>query len=201
MFKTVGVIGSAPLGAAIAGNMAAAGPRLLIADAREPFRLASLVSKCRQNAFAVTPSVAAGAELVILAIPVQGVPVLAHEVEDWLGTVVVDATSQDPTVDGNGNAGGENSTEWVGRQMPGATMIKAFNAMRASHVRRPSSQGVRKKVIFYAGDDRGACTRFAEFIDLIGFAPVYLGTLRDRGRLEHGGSAGGLRVTGTTDPG
>jgi 8-hydroxy-5-deazaflavin:NADPH oxidoreductase len=93
-FRTVGVIGSGSLGQAIARRVVGAGLDVLIANTRGPLSLAGLVSKLGPNAFAVKPSAAAHADLVILAIPFVRVPELADEVKDWSGTVVVDATNQ-----------------------------------------------------------------------------------------------------------
>jgi 8-hydroxy-5-deazaflavin:NADPH oxidoreductase len=198
-FRTVGVIGSGSLGQAIARRVVGAGLDVLIANTRGPLSLAGLVSKLGPNAFAVKPSAAAHADLVILAIPFVRVPELADEVKDWSGTVVVDATNQwatyEPTYGGYVDLGEETATEWVGRLLPGSTMLKAFNAMFADHLRPNPGHDEGRQVVFYAGDDSGACALFAEFVDLMGFAPVYMGSLRDGGRLmELGGPLSGLHV-------
>ena len=74
-------------------------------------------------------------------------------------------------------------------------MIKAFNAMSASCLRPNPCHDEGRQVVFYAGDDGGAGMQFAEFLNLMGFAPVYVGTLRDAGRLmELGGPLNGLHV-------
>jgi 8-hydroxy-5-deazaflavin:NADPH oxidoreductase len=199
VFRTVGVIGSGPLGKAIARHVVAAGLQVLSANTRGPISLAGLVSKLGPNAFAVTPRVAASADLVILAIPFVRVPELTDVVEDWSGRVVVDATNQfathEPTYGGYVDLGEETGTEWVGRQLPGSIMIKAFNAMSASYIRPHPYHDEGRQVVFYAGDDGGAGTQFAEFLNLMGFAPVHVGTLRDGGRLmELGGPLNGLHV-------
>jgi predicted dinucleotide-binding enzyme len=99
VFTTVGVIGSGPLGEAIAGHVVAAGLRVLSANTRGRMGLAGFVSKLGPNAFAVTPSVAASADLVILAIPFVRVPELADVVAHGLAAPV-------PAVQGHPEAGG-----------------------------------------------------------------------------------------------
>ena len=199
MFTTIGVIGSGPLGEAIAGHVVAAGFRVLSANTRGRMSLAGLVSRLGPNACAATPSMAANADLVILAIPFVRVPELTDVVEDWSGSVVVNATNQfatyEPTYSRYVDLGEETATEWVGRQLPGSIMIKAFNAMSSSYIRPHPYHDEGRQVVFYAGDDGGAGTQFAEFLSLMGFAPVHVGTLRDGGRLmELGGPLNGLHV-------
>ena len=82
---------------------------------------------------------AAKADLVILALPFLRVPELAWVVPDWSGRIVVDATNQfaeyEPVYRGYVDLGEETGSEWVARQLPGATIIKAFNAMYATFLR------------------------------------------------------------------
>jgi predicted dinucleotide-binding enzyme len=199
VFRTVGVIGSGPLGRAIARHVVAAGLQVLSANTRGPLSLASHVSQLGPNAFAVRPSAAASADLVIVAIPFLRVPELTDVVEDWSGRLVVDATNQfatyEPTYSGYVDLGEETGTEWVGRQLPGSIMIKAFNAMSASYIRPHPYHDEGRQVVFYACDEGGAGMQFAEFLNRMGFAPVHVGTLRDGGRLmELGGPLNGLHV-------
>ena len=74
-------------------------------------------------------------------------------------------------------------------------MIKAFNAMFASYLRPDPRHAEGRQVVFFAGDEDGACAQFAEFVDKMAFAPVYVGGLRDGGRLlQLGGALSGLHV-------
>jgi 8-hydroxy-5-deazaflavin:NADPH oxidoreductase len=52
-----------------------------------------------------------------------------------------------------------------------------------------------RQVVFYAGDDSTACADFDQLIGGLGFAPVYVGGLRDGGRLmQLGGPLSTLHV-------
>jgi predicted dinucleotide-binding enzyme len=199
MFARIGVIGSGPVGQSLARHVSAAGFPVLIANTRGPLSLAGLVSELGSTSRAVTPRQAAQADLVIIAIPFVRIPELAAEIGDWSGRVVVDATNQfasyQPSYGGYVDLGEQTGTEWVGHHLRGATMIKAFNAMFATYLRPDPRHPEGRQVVFFAGDDDAASAQFAEFVDKMGFAPVYVGGLHDGGRLlQLGGPLSGLHV-------
>jgi hypothetical protein len=118
----------------------------------------------------------------VLAVPFVKVPDVGGQVDDWSGRVVVDATNHfaqyQPSYAGRVDLGSETGSEWVARQLPGATIIKAFNAMFAIYIEAdPHHHG--RQVVFYAGDDHRANTAFASFGHTLGFALVYVGGLPD----------------------
>jgi 8-hydroxy-5-deazaflavin:NADPH oxidoreductase len=130
---------------------------------------------------------AAKADVVILALPFVRVPELADVVPDWSGRIVVDATNQfaeyAPVYRGYVDLGEETGSEWIARHLPGATIIKAFNAMSTSYLRPDPRHHDGRQVVFCAGDDNAACTDLEQLISRLGFAPVRVGGLRDGGRL------------------
>jgi predicted dinucleotide-binding enzyme len=198
MIESVGIIGSGPVGQALARHLVKADLRVLISNSRGPASLIDVV-KLGDGAQAVTVRDAAQADLVILGIPFLKVPELRQAVPDWSGRVVVDATNQfaqyEPTYDGFVDLGEETGSEWVARQLPGATIVKAFNAMFASYIAADPQHAEGRQVVFYAGDDDSACKDFAHLVDRIGFAPVFVGGLRDGGRLmQLGGPLSALHV-------
>jgi predicted dinucleotide-binding enzyme len=136
---------------------------------------------------AVTVEQAARADLVILALPFLRVPELVDVVADWSWRVVVDATNQfaeyTPAYSGYVDLGEETGSEWVARHLPGATIIKAFNVMSASYLAADPRHADGRQVVFYAGDDNSACADFDQLISKLGFAPVYVGGLRDGGKM------------------
>ena len=187
MFSNVGFIGSGPLTQALAHHLVAAQIPVLISNSRGPHSLTELVAELGDAARAVTVEQAAKADVVILALPFLRVPELAEAVPDWSGRIVVDATNQfaeyAPVYRGYVDLGEETGSEWVARHLPGATVIKAFNAMYASYVRPDPHHRDGRQVVFYAGDDNTACADFDQLIDRLGFAPVRVGGLRDGGKL------------------
>jgi predicted dinucleotide-binding enzyme len=160
---------------------------MYLSNSRGPDSLTDQVADLGDPAQAVTVEEAAGADLVILALPFLRVPELVDVVADWSGRVVVDATNQfaeyTPVYSGYVDLGEETGSEWVARHLPGATIIKAFNAMSASYLAADPRHADGRQVVFYAGDDNTACADFDQLISRLGFAPVYVGDLRDGGKL------------------
>ena len=187
VFKTVGFVGSGPIAQALAHHLVAAQIPMYLSNSRGPDSLTDLVADLGDPAQAVTVEEAAGADLVILALPFLRVPELVDVVADWSGRVVVDATNQfaeyTPVYSGYVDLGEETGSEWVARHLPGATIIKAFNAMSASYLAADPRHADGRQVVFYAGDDNTACADFDQLISRLGFAPVYVGDLRDGGKL------------------
>jgi 8-hydroxy-5-deazaflavin:NADPH oxidoreductase len=187
VFAEIGVIGSGALGRAVATRAVAAGIPVVLSNSRGPDTLTGVVEELGTGVSAGTLAQAAGADLVVIAIPFIKVPELAGEVPDWSGRVVVDATNQfaqyKPTYSGLVDLGDETGSEWVARHLPGATVIKAFNAMYADYIKADPRHHDGRQVLFFAGDDDLVNAEFAEFGEALGFAPVLLGGLREGGRL------------------
>jgi predicted dinucleotide-binding enzyme len=187
VFTNVGFIGSGPLAQALANHLVAARIPVLISNTRGPDSLTELVGRLGDPAQAVTVEQAVQADVVILALPFLRVPELADIALDWGGRIVVDVTNQfdeySPTYRGYVNTGAETGSEWVARHLPGATVIKAFNAMYASYLASDPRHDEGRQVVFYAGDDTTACADFDRLFSTLGFAPVHLGGLRDGGKL------------------
>jgi 8-hydroxy-5-deazaflavin:NADPH oxidoreductase len=199
MFNNVGFIGSGPLSQALAHHLVNAQIPVLISNSRGPDTLTDLVAELGDAAQAVTVKQAAKADVVILALPFLRVPELADIVPDWSGRIVVDATNQfaeyAPDYRGYVDLGAETGSEWVARHLPGATLIKAFNAMYASYLAADPRHPDGRQVVFYAGDDTTACADFDQLIGGLGFAPVSVGGLRDGGKLmQLGGPLSTLHV-------
>jgi predicted dinucleotide-binding enzyme len=187
MFTQIGVIGSGAVGRAVATRAVAAGIPVILSNSRGPDTLTEVVDELGARASAGTVAQAADADLVIIAIPFIKIPDFASEVQHWSGRVVVDATNQfaqyEPTYSGRVDLGDETGSEWVARHLPGATVIKAFNAMYADYIKVDPRHHDGRQVLFYAGDDDAINAEFAEFGEALGFAAVLLGGLREGGRL------------------
>ena len=89
MFARVGIIGSGPVGRAIATRALAARIPVVLSNSRGPNTLTELVGELGEGASAGTVAQAADADLVVVAIPFVKVPKLSAEVADWSGRVVV----------------------------------------------------------------------------------------------------------------
>ena len=199
MFGRIGIIGSGAVGRAVATRALSARIPAVLSNSRGPDTLTELVEELGGGASAGTVAQAADADLVVVAIPFIKVPELAGEVPDWAGRVVVDATNQfaqyEPTYSGLVDLGDETGSEWVARHLPGAIVIKAFNAMFADYIKADPRHHDGRQVLFFAGDDDAPNAEFAEFGEALGFAPVLVGGLREGGRLmQLGGPLSALHV-------
>jgi predicted dinucleotide-binding enzyme len=193
VIDSVGIIGSGPVARALARQSLHAGYRVFLSNSRGPASLIDLVTTLGDGVQAVTVAEAARADVVILAIPFLKVPDLTAVVPDWSGRVVVDATNQyaqyEPTYDGFVDLGEDTGSEWVARHLPGATVVKAFNAMFASYIDAEPRHAEGRQAVFFATDDDAASTDFGRYVQRLGFAPVFLGALHDGGRLMQLGGA------------
>jgi 8-hydroxy-5-deazaflavin:NADPH oxidoreductase len=175
LFASVGIIGSGSVGRAVAIRALSVRISVVLSNSRGPDTLTGLVDELGEGASAGTVAEAAEADLVVVAIPFVKVPGLAGEVQDWSGSVVVDATNQfaqyEPTYSGFADLGDETGSEWVARHLPGATVIKAFNAMFAEYIMADPRHHDGRQVLFFAGDDEAANAEFAAFGEALGFGP------------------------------
>jgi predicted dinucleotide-binding enzyme len=187
VFAKIGIIGSGAVGHAVATRALAAGISVILSNSRGPETLTEVVDELGTGVSAGTVAQAADADLVVIAIPFVKIPELASEVPQWSGRIVVDATNQfaeyEPTYSGLADLGDETGSEWVGRHLPGVTVIKAFNAMYADYIVADPRHHDGRQVLFFAGDDDAVNAEFAEFGEALGFAPVLLSGLRNGGRL------------------
>ncbi|NGX07534.1 NAD(P)-binding domain-containing protein [Mycobacteroides franklinii] len=190
--ERVGVIGTGHARRAIAHRIVDSRIPVVLTNTRGTLSMADLCSRLGPLASADHIGGAVATDAVVLALPFVRVPELAEAVPDWSGRIVIDATNQFATYrpghSGYVDLGDETGSEWVARQLPGATVIKAFNTMTLDYLRAEPVRREGRQVAFFAGDDAGASLQFDEFLEVLGFAPVYLGSLRVGGRLmELGG--------------
>ncbi|TPG35061.1 NADPH-dependent F420 reductase [Mycolicibacterium hodleri] len=199
MTDTIGIIGSGSVAQALATHALGAGYSVLLSNSRGPASLTDTVTRLGEGARAVTVQDAATAGLIIVAVPFVKVPDLAESIPDWSGRVVIDVSNQfaqyQPTYSGFVDLGEETGSEWVARHLPGATVVKAFNTLYASHIAADPRHPEGRQIVFYAGDDDSARDQVATFAERLGFAPVAVGGLRDGGRLmQLGGSLSGVHA-------
>jgi 8-hydroxy-5-deazaflavin:NADPH oxidoreductase len=135
---TIGVIGAGTIGRALAAHAAKAGRHVLISNSRGPETLADIAAALGPAVEAITVAKAADADVVVLAVPFVAVPDAAAAAGDWTGQSVVDVTNQfaTATYEGRADIGELTGSEWVAGHLPGAHIIKAFNAMAGLTSRR-----------------------------------------------------------------
>ncbi len=192
------MLGAGTVAQALARHAIRQGHEVVLSNSRGPASLTPLVRELGPLARAGTPAEAAAAGLVVLAVGWPRVPEVAASLPRLDGTVVVDATNQfaslppDPRVADLGDLTG---SEYVASLLPGARVVKAFNALFAQYVAADPRHAAGRQVLFLAGDDPDAKRTVERLADSFGFAPVDLGPLREGGRLiQLGGPLSGLHV-------
>jgi 8-hydroxy-5-deazaflavin:NADPH oxidoreductase len=197
----IGIVGAGHIGGTLARRLVDAGHEVAVSNSRDPGTLAGLVEELGGQAQAMTAAEAVRfGEVVVVSVPFGRYRELP--VDGVAGRVVIDTTNYYPERDGRFaelDDDGTTSSELLQTHLPGARVVKAFNAVVWTSLRdrgRPAGDGGRIGIPI-SGDDEHAKRTVAELIDQIGFDPVDAGTLADGGRRHQPGTpayAKGLRT-------
>ncbi|MGW5205374.1 NADPH-dependent F420 reductase [Streptomyces griseoincarnatus] len=194
----IGMLGAGTVAQALTRHAIRQGHEVVLSNSRGPASLTPLVRELGPLARAGTPAEAAAADLVVLAVGWPRVPEVAASLPRLDGTVVVDATNQFASLPPNpriADLGDLTGSEYVASLLPGARVVKAFNALFAQYIAADPRHAAGRQVLFLAGDDPDAKRTVERLADSFGFAPVDLGPLREGGRLiQLGGPLSGLHV-------
>jgi predicted dinucleotide-binding enzyme len=184
----IGVIGAGKIGATVAKRLVGAGHDVVIANSRGPETLAGVAAQTGATAGTAAEAARHG-DVVIEAVPLKAFDDLPADALD--GKILVDAANYYPSRDGSVEElddGSAASAELLQRQLPGTTVVKAFNTILWEHIRdRGKPQGDPERMaIPVAADDDDAKQTVSALIDEIGFDPVDAGSLADSRRQEPG---------------
>jgi 8-hydroxy-5-deazaflavin:NADPH oxidoreductase len=191
---TIGFIGSGMIGSTVARLATAAGHQVVLSNSRGPETLKDLADELGPLARAGTTEEAAGADLVVVSIPVKAygsVPAAS-----LAGRVVIDTGNYYPQRDGqiaDIDSGSLTTSELLQRHLPGARVVKAFNNIFFKHLRslaRPAGAADRT-FLPIAGDDPEAKAAVTAFLDPIGYGAVDVGPLAEGWRYDAGSPAYG----------
>jgi predicted dinucleotide-binding enzyme len=176
----IGIIGAGNMGGPLGVTWAKAGHQVLWAS-RNPGELMPLVQQAAPRASAGYADAAAFfGDVVVLAVPPSAIPQLGRDVGALLrGKIVIDMTN--PRADRDGE---EETARWLAmgtglamqEYLPGARVVKAFNALGANMLANPAPGGVRIAVPI-AGDNAEDRERVASLVRDAGFEPVIVGPL------------------------
>ncbi|MPZ93456.1 MAG: NADP oxidoreductase [Propionibacteriales bacterium] len=192
---SIGVIGTGDMGHALAVRLTGLGRLVHVANSRGPDTLESLARSVGPLALAGTAAdVAAGdgtpGRIVFLAIPFGRYDTL--ESAPFEGALVVDAGNYDIGRDGHHprlDSGAMTTGQVLAAQLPGATVVKAFNTIwyrRILEESRPDAAHEDRLAVPVASDDPAARRRISALVHEMGFAPVDGGTLAQSARQEYG---------------
>ena len=184
----IGIIGAGHIGGTLAARFVASGHEVAVSNSRGPETLAGLVEGAQP--MTVGDAERFG-EVVVVSIPLgryREVPTDAVE-----GKVVIDTDNYYPQRDGHIPELDDDTTtssELLQTHLPGARVVKAFNAIVWTALRddgRPAGDPDRLGIPI-SGNDELAKRTVAELIDEIGFDAVDAGTLAEGGRRHQVGA-------------
>ena len=193
----IAIIGSGRMAQALSTLFVEAGHEVMLSNSRGPESLRDLVTTFGPNCHAgeVAEAVAWG-DVVFLATPWGKTAEAVSVVDDWTGVVVVDTTNNrsKPGPDGLIDIGDHVSSVLVAGYVPGARVVKAFNATPV-HILAPAlgANAGANNAVFIAGDDPTAKSLVSGIIASIGGEAVDTGNLATGGWMQ--GMSGPLAGT------
>ena len=175
----IGIIGAGNIGGTAAELFARVGHKVALSNSRGPDTLAETVAELGPNVTAMTaPDAAAFGDVVLEAVPFGKYRELPADL--LRGKVVMSASNYYPNRDGEIDFHGLTQTGLVAEHLPGARVVKAFNAIFWQHLRDqgdPSLPLTERRAILIAGDDAEAKRVVTDLIEELGFAVVDTGPL------------------------
>lgn len=174
------------MGQALAALFAKAGHEVCLSNSRGPDSLDTVISdlgpRCRA---ANVEECVESSEVVVLATPWGNTADAVGSVELWAGKIVIDTTNnrRAPGPDGVIDIGDAVSSELVAEMVPGARLVKAFNATPIPMMIAALQSGDARNAIYIAADDALAKSTVATLISSIGGEAVDVGDLHSGGAL------------------
>jgi predicted dinucleotide-binding enzyme len=184
----IGVIGSGRIGSSVGRKLAALGHDVTISNSRGPQTLTETAKEIGATPGTVEEAIA-GADLVVLAVPVKAVPALP--LGKLAGAIIIDANNYYPTRDGvidDIELKRKTSAGWTAEQAPGAHVVKVFNSISFQHILdKGQPAGADGRIALPVAADNAAAKQIVSaLVDAIGFDPVDGGTLDESWRQEPG---------------
>ncbi len=181
----IGILGAGLIGGALAKLAVDRGHEVMLSS-RHSDALAGLAAEIGCTTGTLDQAAGFG-ELCILAVPLMALDSLP--ISALAGKVVIDAMNYYPERDGAIAALDARSTttsDLVSARLPGARLVKAFNAILARDL--PDDRRVLvpsgRRALPIAGNDKGANRMVAELHEAFGFEALDTGPLADSWRFE-----------------
>ena len=180
----IGIIGSGNIGGNLGKHWAKGGHEVLFSS-RHPEQLKDLVRDAGKNAQAMSVEKAfeANADVYLLATPFEAIDKLSELYAGEYGNkVIIDATNPYPERDGqmaqDVRDSNRNASEYTAMKFGTAKTAKAFNSIKAEHLRDYAWRTQDKIAIPFAAQDADSKAKTQQLIEDIGFDAVYLGDLQ-----------------------
>ena len=180
----IAIIGTGKVGLALARGLQGKGHQITL-GARDPQRAAKQAAETGARVVRPEES-AAGAELVVLALPWATAEAAVKSLGDLSGKIVIDCMNPLGMIDGKlGLTVGyhRSGAEMVAAWAPGARVVKTLNQVGAELM--ADNTGLpHRPVMFMAGDDATAKAAVTTLLTDLGFEPLDAGELEKARILE-----------------
>ena len=180
----IGTVGSGRVGSAIGSAWVKAGHEVMFSslDLESDKKLAARLGA---GARAGTPREAAAFGTVLLVtVPYTALPGVGRDLGDLIkGKIIIDTSNPIVARDGEMAVAAREKGAGIASMefLPGARIVRAFNAIGAARMAEAASNSVRVGMPI-AGDDPDAISVASALIRDVGFEPVLVGTLAAMGK-------------------
>lgn len=180
----IGTVGSGRVGSAIGRAWVKAGHEVMFSslDLEADKKLAASLGA---GARAGTPREAAAfGDVLLLSVPYAALPGLGRDLGDLIkGKIVIDTSNPIVARDGEMAVAAREKGAGIASSefLPGARIVRAFNAIGAARMAEAASRSERVGMPI-AGDDPNAISVASALIRDVGYEPVLVGTLAAMGK-------------------
>jgi predicted dinucleotide-binding enzyme len=175
----IAVLGTGHIGGTLGAKLAAAG-HTIVYGSREPnAETASGLAGPRARV-TTTAAACAGADAIVLAVPIAGAQSVLQEAGDLSQALIVDCTNSFAGPVAGYSSAGEAVQAWSGS----ARVVKAFNTAGWEIIAEPLFDG-RRADAFICGDDAEAKATVAGLVRDVGMEPVDAGPLANAALTEN----------------
>lgn len=191
----IATIGAGRMGSALGGLLVKAGHPVMFSSLH-PEELKDMVKELGPLARAGTAAEAvAFGDVVALLVPYSAMPELAQAHGKALAAKALVLDVSNPIVPRDGEVGAKAREEGAGvflsKLMPGAKIVRAFNAIGAGTLAAAANRTPERTGVPLAGDDQEALKIASDLAREIGFDPVVIGSLAVGRNLIPGTPIGG----------
>ena len=180
---TIAVIGTGNVGGALGTAAVKAGYEVVFAG-QDAAKAREVAEAAGATAAATPREAAAGADIIVLAVPYTAFPTIAAEIAPVADDKIVIDPSNPLKPDYSGLALSDSSgAEELSRLLPRSKVVKAFNTLFAGNTANPQALGFQLDSLF-ATDDDVAKDAVCGLSSSIGFRPIHIGPLAASRELE-----------------
>jgi hypothetical protein len=176
------IIGFGKIGQALAKAFARKGIEVSVATTRDPKSFASDAAVIGSTIIPKTLAEAVKADILFLAVRFESHKEVAKALPSWKGKTIVDVTNA-YGVPPEQLGGQPSSAKVVAEAFTDGRLVKGFNHLGAAILERDPAVHGGRRVVFLASDDEDAAAEIGELAKHLGFWPIALGGLSERGLL------------------